>query len=86
MLRSGEPAALIARRVDVSKSTPYCCCRDEFLVAGEAALASDSGKKGDDPRDRRNGELEQQMEKRDRVIGECMIANRKLKELSGQSL
>jgi transposase len=60
--------------------------RDEFLAAGEAALANGRGKKGADPRDRRIAELEQQIEKRDQVIGEYTIANRILKKLSGQSV
>ena len=45
-----------------------------------------AGRKGADPRDRRIAELEQQIEKRDQVIGEYTIANRILKKLSGQSV
>jgi transposase len=84
LLRREEPAATIARRVGVSEPTLYRW-RDEFLAAGEAALASGAGKKGADPRDRRIVELEAQIEKRDQVIGEYTIANRILKKLSGQS-
>ena len=60
--------------------------RDEFIAAGEAALANGGGKKSSDPLHRRITELEQQIEKRDQVIGEYTIANRILKKLSGQSL
>ena len=85
LLRREEPAAVIARRVGVSEPTLYRW-RDEFLAAGEAALANGSGKKGADQRDRRIAELEHQIEKRDQVIGEYTIANRILKKLSGQSV
>ena len=78
LLRREEAAAVIARRIGVSEPTLYRW-RDEFLAAGEAALANGSGKKGADPRDRRIAELEQQIEKRDQVIGEYTIANRILK-------
>lgn len=84
LLRREEPAAVIARRVGVSEPTLYRW-RDEFLAAGEAALADGHGKKGTDSRDRRIAELEAQIEKRDQVIGEYTIANRILKKLSGQS-
>ncbi|MGD9648001.1 MAG: helix-turn-helix domain-containing protein [Pirellulales bacterium] len=84
LLRREESAAVIARRIGVSEPTLYRW-RDEFLAAGEAALAQGSGKKGADPRDRRIAELEAQIEKRDQVIGEYTIAKRILKKLSGQS-
>lgn len=83
LLRREEPATTIARRVGVSEPTLYRW-RDEFIAAGEAALTSGT-KKGVDPRDRRIAELEQQIEKRDQVIGEYTIANRILKKISGQS-
>ena len=57
LLRREEAAAVIARRIGVSEPTLYRW-RDEFLAAGEAALANGSGKKGADPRDRRIAELE----------------------------
>jgi transposase len=85
LLRREEPASLIARRIGVSEPTLYRW-RDEFMSGGEAALASGSGKKGADARDRRIAELEAQIEKRDQVIGEYTIANRILKKLSGQSV
>ena len=84
MLRREEPAAAIARRIGVSEPTLYRW-RDDFLAAGEAALANGSGNAGANPRDRRIAELEVQIEKRDQVIGEYTIANRLLKKLSGQS-
>ena len=84
LLRREEAAAVIARRIGVSEPTLYRW-RDEFIAAGEAALAQGSGKKGAGLRDRRIAELEHQIEKRDQVIGEYTIANRILKKLSGQS-
>lgn len=83
LLRREEPAAVIARRIGVSEPTLYRW-RDEFLSAGEAALANGRGKA--DPRDRRIAELEHEIEKRDQVIGEYTIANRIFKKLSGRSL
>ena len=44
LLRREEPAAVIARRVGVSEPTLYRW-RDEFLAAGEAALASGMGRR-----------------------------------------
>jgi transposase-like protein len=85
LLRREEAAGVIARRIGVSEPTLYRW-RDEFLAAGEAALANGRGKKGADVRDRRIAELEAQIEKRDQVIGEYTIANRILKKLSGQSV
>jgi transposase-like protein len=84
LLRREEAAAVIARRIGVSEPTLYRW-RDEFIAAGESALANGGGKqKGSDPLCRRIAELEQQIEKRDQVIGEYTIANRILKKLSGQ--
>lgn len=85
LLRREESAAAIARRISVSEQTLYRW-RDEFLAAGEAALSGGSGKKGAEPLRRRIAELEEQIEKRDQVIGEYTIANRILKKLSGQSV
>jgi transposase len=78
LLRREEPAAQLARRYGVSEPTLYRW-RDEFLAGGEAALAA-GGKNGHDPQVRRISELEQQIEKRDQVIGELTIANRILKK------
>ena len=82
LLRREEPAAQLARRYGVSEQTLYRW-REEFLAGGEAALAAKNGKV--DPRERRIAELEQQIEKRDQVIGELTIANRFFKKLSGES-
>lgn len=73
VIRREEPAAVIARRIWMSEPTLHVW-RDEFLAAGEAALASGSGRKAANPRDRRIAELEAQIEKQDRVIGEYTIA------------
>lgn len=83
LLRKEEPATAIARRYGVSEPTLYRW-RDDFITAGAAALAG--GKNGNSAGERRIAELEQQIEKRDQVIGELTIANRVLRKLSGQSL
>jgi transposase-like protein len=83
LLRREETAAAIARRYGVSEPTLYRW-RDEFLAAGEAALAGGT-RNGAAARDRQIAELEKQIEKRDQVIGELTIANRVFKKLSGQS-
>jgi transposase-like protein len=83
LLRREEPGAVIARRYAVSEASLYRW-RDEFLAAGEAALAGDT-RNGATTRDRQIAEFEQQIEKRDQVIGELTVANRILKKLSGQS-
>jgi transposase-like protein len=82
LLRREEPAAKLARRFGVSEQTLYRW-RDEFLAAGEAALAN--GKGGADPRDREIRELKKQVEGRDQVIGELTIANRILKKTADGS-
>ena len=83
-LRREEPAAAIARRYGVAEATLYRW-RDEFLAAGEAALAGGT-RGGSEARNRQIAELERQIEKRDQVIGELTIANRILKKSSGHSL
>ena len=83
LLRREETAAVIARRHGVAESTLYRW-QDEFVAAGEAALAG-SMRNGADPQARQIAELEKQIEKRDQVIGELTIANRVFKKLSGQS-
>jgi len=82
LLRREEPAAVIARRIGVSEPTLYRW-RDEFLAGGEAALTAKNGKT--DGRDQRIKQLEQEVERRDQVIGEYTIANRILKKLSDAS-
>ena len=81
LLRREEPAAQLSRRYGVSEQTLYRW-RDEFLAAGEAALAN--GKHGSDGRVRELRELKAKLEERDLVIGELTVANRILKKLSGQ--
>jgi transposase-like protein len=82
-LRREEPAAAIARRYGVAEATLYRW-RDDFLAAGEAALACGT-QSGSGARDRQIVELERQLESRDQVIGELTVANRVLKKLSAQS-
>ena len=82
-LRREEPGAVIARRYGVAEATLYRW-RDDFLAAGEAALAG-STRDGISSRDRQVTELERQIESRDQVIGELTIANRVLKKLSARS-
>jgi len=82
-LRREEPGAVIARRYGVAEATLYRW-RDDFLAAGEAALAG-STRDGISSRDRQVAELERQIESRDQVIGELTIANRVLKKLSARS-
>src|SRR5262245_14041813 len=77
LLRREEPAAQLARRFGVSEQTLHRW-RDEFLAAGEAALAH--GKNGADARDRENRELRAELEERNLVIGELTVANRILKK------
>ena len=77
LLRREEPAAQLARRVGVSEPTLYRW-RDDFIAAGQAALAA--GKGPGDPRDRQIQQLRQNLDQRDQVIGELTIANRILKK------
>ena len=76
-LRREEPAAVIARCYGVAEATLYRW-RDDFLAAGEAALAGGT-QNGSSVRDRQVAELERQIESRDQVIGELTVANRVLK-------
>jgi len=82
LLRREEPAAQLSLRLGVAEQTLYRW-RDEFLAGGETALSGKS--KGLDPQARRIAELEQQIEKRDQVIGELTIANRILKKYTDGS-
>jgi transposase-like protein len=77
LLRREEPGAKLARRFGVSEQTLYRW-RDDFLAGGEAALSA--GKGQNDPRERENAELKEQLTQRDQVIGELTIANRILKK------
>jgi transposase len=83
LLRREETSAVVARRCGVAEATLYRW-RDDFLAAGEAALAGGT-RSGAGLRDRQIAELERQIESRDQVIGELTIANRVLKKLSAQS-
>lgn len=82
LLRREEPAAPLARRYGISEQTLYRW-RDEFIAAGEAALAK--GKNGVDARDEEIKELKAELEERTLTLGELAAANRILKKLSGQS-
>ncbi len=82
LLGREEPTTVLARRYGISENTLYRW-RDEFLTAGEAALANGKGK--GDPRNRQIAELKKQLGERDRVIGELTIANRILKKTADES-
>jgi len=82
LLRREEPATVLARRYGISENTLYRW-RDEFMVAGEAALVNGKGKA--DPRGRQIAEVKRQLGERDKVIGELTIANRILKKTADQS-
>jgi transposase-like protein len=82
LLRREEPAAVLGRRYGISENTLYRW-RDEFMTAGDAALANGKGKA--DSRNRQIAELRKQLSERDRVIGELTIANRILKKTANES-
>ena len=82
LLRREEPATVLARRYGISENTLYRW-RDEFMVAGEAALVNGKGKA--DPRNQQLAELKKQLGERDKVIGELTIANRILKKTADGS-
>jgi transposase-like protein len=77
LLRREEPVQVLARRYGVSEKTLYSW-RDAFLAGGQAALAD--GRSKGDPRDRQIRQLQEQLDDRDKVIGELTIANRILKK------
>lgn len=77
LLRREELAAVLARRYGVSEKTLYSW-RDVFLAAGQAAFVD--GRSRGDPRDRTIRELQEQLDDRDKVIGELTIANRVLRK------
>lgn len=82
LVRREEPAAQLARRWGISEKSLYRW-RDNFLAAGEAALAGD--KDTSDTHAREIKELQARVEERELVIGELTVANRILKKLSGKS-
>ena len=79
ILRKEEPISVLARRFGVSEATLHRW-RDDFLKAGQSALAYGRGKAGTGPDELRIKELERDLAKRDQVIGELTIANRILKK------
>lgn len=82
LLRREESAGVLARRYGICENTLYRW-REEFVTAGEAALANGKGKA--DSRDRQLAELKKQLDDRDKVIGELTIANRLLKKTADGS-
>jgi len=72
--------AQITRRAGISEQTSYRW-RDEFVRGGSAGLA---GRRSAAVQAKEIARLQEQMAKRDRVIGEIIVANRILKKLSGQ--
>ena len=79
ILRKEEPLAVLSRRFNVSETALYRW-KDDFLAAGEEALAYGRGKaNGQADRAR---QFEKELAERDRVIGELTIANRILKKTS----
>ena len=77
LLRREEPAAALARRYGVSEPTLYRW-REDFLAAGKSAL-TDKAKKGSEE-GQQIRQLERELEKREQVVGEYVIANRILKK------
>jgi transposase-like protein len=81
LLRKEERMTTLARRYGVSEATLHRW-REDFLAAGEAALAYGRGKKADG----QAAEIERlsrELACRDQVIGELTIANRILKKNAG---
>jgi len=78
MLRKEEPITVLSRRYGVSETTLHRW-RDDFLTAGETALAYGHGKKADG-RAVEVDRLRKELARRDQVIGELTIANRILKK------
>lgn len=83
MLRREEPISVLGRRYGVSETTLHRW-RDDFLTAGQAALAYGRRKQAN-AQAQRVGQLQRDVAKRDQVIGELTIANRILKKTLGGS-
>lgn len=79
ILRREEPISVLARRYGVSETTLHRW-RDDFVKAGESALAYGRGDGKVEPGEVRIKQLERDLAKRDQVIGELTIANRMLKK------
>ena len=84
MLRREEPVSVLSRRYGVSENTLHRW-KDDFLKAGQAALAYGRGKAGAGADEVRIKQLEGDLAKRDQVIGELTIANRILKKTADGS-
>ena len=76
LLRKEEPARVIARRFGVSEQTLYRW-RDLFLEAGRKGLR---GRKRD-ASEQRIAELEKELDRRARAVGELTLANDLLRKL-----
>jgi transposase-like protein len=79
LLRKEEPTSVLARRYGVSETTLHRW-RDNFVKAGESALAYGRGNGKAEPGAVRIKQLERDLAKRNQVIGELTIANRILKK------
>jgi transposase-like protein len=83
MMRREEPISVLARRYGVSETTLHRW-RDDFLTAGQIAMAYGRGKQANAQAERVR-QLERDVANRDQVIGELTIANRILKKTLGDS-
>ena len=79
ILRKEEAISVLARRYGVSENTLHRW-KDDFVRAGQAALAYGRGKGQVGAGEAKIKELERDLAKRDQVIGELTIANRILKK------
>ena len=79
LLRKEEPAAVLARRHEISEQT-LLRWRDDFIAAGEAALGHG---RSSEQRSliEENKQLKCQLAEREQVIGEITVANRILKKI-----
>jgi len=79
ILRKEEPLSVLARRYGVSENTLHRW-KDDFVKAGQSALAYGRGNGKVGSGESRIKQLERDLGKRDQVIGELTIANRILKK------
>ena len=79
ILRKEEPISVLARRYGVSENTLHRW-RDDFVRAGESALAYGRGRARVEPGEVQIKQLERDLAKRDQVIGELTITNQILKK------